>query len=104
MRSLRLSGGESGPYSEDVEEDDVDMANSDHAERDTSAEEDDRDDVDMADSDHAEEDDSHRDDIDERDDDDPSLSVTGRFVFSRARIPTEKKKSTARVVTHVQPV
>ena len=65
MRSLRLSGGESGPYSEDVH-----MADSDHH-----AEEDDRDD--MADSDHhAEEDDSHRDDIDE-----PSLSVTGRFVF-----------------------
>ena len=66
MRSLRLSGGESGPYSEDVH-----MADSDH---------------------HAEEDDSHRDDIDERDDDDPSLSVTGRLFFSRARIPTEKKK------------
>ena len=86
MRSLRLSGGESGPYSEDVH-----MEDSDHH-----AEEDDRDD--MEDSDHhAEEDDSHRDDIDERDDDDPSLSVTGRFVFfSRARIPTEKKKSRPR--------
>ena len=69
MRSLRLSGGESGPYSEDVH-----MADSDH---------------------HAEEDDSHRDDIDERDDDDPSLSVTGRFFFHEPVSRLKKKNSTA---------
>ena len=94
MRSLRLSGGESGPYSEDVH-----MEDSDHH-----AEEDDRDD--MEDSDHhAEEDDSHRDDIDERDDDDPSLSVTGRFVcFFHEPVSRLKKKKKFDREGHVQPV